>query len=88
MRDPNFDQQSVAGDFQELHQIMEIAQMCDDHATANKIRSLAESQFSVLDSNNPGMGGAFKRFFDTMGQPQQMQAQDTATHHQDSSNRK
>ncbi|MCQ2284242.1 MAG: DUF2723 domain-containing protein, partial [Bacteroidales bacterium] len=63
LRQPDFDQQSLAGDFQELRQIMDIAKLCGDEATAKKMQSIAESQFNVLDAVSPGMGGAYKNFF-------------------------
>ncbi len=70
IRQPNFDQQSVAGDFQELHQILEIALSCGNNALADKIVKIAETQFNAIETASPGMGAAFKQFFNNMNNTQ------------------
>ena len=63
IRKPDFDQQSVAGDFQELRQIMQVAETCGDTGTAQKIRQAVDAQFNALNAISAGLGGAFQRFF-------------------------
>ncbi|MCR4737343.1 MAG: DUF2723 domain-containing protein [Bacteroidales bacterium] len=63
IRKPDFDQQSVAGDFQELRQIMQVAEICGDTGTAQKIRQAVDAQFNALNAISAGLGGAFQRFF-------------------------
>ncbi len=87
IRQPNFDQQSVAGDMQELHQIMEIATLCGDNSTAQKIQQMAEAQCSAIDAVTPGMGQAFRQFFNSLGTPQpaiaaEAEANDTVAENQ------
>lgn len=68
LRQPNFDQQDLAGDFQEIRQIMDIAKMCGDNATADKLKNMAEAQFNVLDAAAPGLGNAYRNFFYRLNQ--------------------
>lgn len=76
IRKPDFDQQSVAGDFQELRQIMQIAEKCGDTSTMQKARQVAESQFTSLDAISPGLGGAFQRFFYGTQNEEEQQAEE------------
>ncbi|MBR4787536.1 MAG: DUF2723 domain-containing protein [Bacteroidales bacterium] len=76
IRKPDFDQQSVAGDFQELRQIMQIAEKCGDTGTMQKARQVAESQFTSLDAISPGLGGAFQRFFYGTQNEEEQQAEE------------
>lgn len=86
IRQPDFDQQDLAGDFQEIRQIMDIAKICGDNATAQKLASMAEAQFNTLDAMAPGLGNAFKNFFNRVNQ-QTAEAeteQDTTNNRKDS----
>lgn len=79
MRQYDFDQQAIASDIQEMHQLMEVCSITGNKAMADKIQKMAEAQFNALDAMQPGMGGAFRNFFNTMGQPREEEAaQDTA----------
>lgn len=71
LRQPNFDQQSLAGDFQELHQIMDIARICGNKALADKAQQIADAQCGAIDSAAPGMGNAFRQFYSNMNNPQE-----------------
>lgn len=71
LREPSLDQQALASDFQELHQIMDIAQICGNSALANKIQGIAEAQFNAIEAAAPGMGNAFKQYYNnTLGKSQ------------------
>lgn len=63
---PNFDQQAVSGQLQEIHQIMDIAQMAGDRKTAEKLRDLTEARFTSMEKIAPGMGTAYRNFFNSI----------------------
>ena len=42
---------------------MQVADICGDTGTAQKIRQAVDAQFNALDAISPGLGGAFQRFF-------------------------
>ena len=63
LRQPDFDQQALANDFQELHEVMTIARLCGNNAMAEKIRKMADTQFDAMEASAPGMGAAYRNFF-------------------------
>lgn len=75
VRQPDFDQQAVANNFQELHQLLDVAQKIGDQATAEKINGIAEAQLKLMDSVSPEMGGAYRNFYNSLGLSRQL-AQD------------
>jgi hypothetical protein len=70
LRKAEFDQQAVAGSFQELHQLQEIAQMIGDTQTAKKIQDMASAQIDMMNNVSPEMGRAFRQFYNSMDQPE------------------
>ena len=70
LRKAELDQQSVAGSFQELHQLQEIAQMIGDTQTAKKIQDMASAQIDMMSNVSPEMGRAFRQFYNSMDQPE------------------
>ncbi|MBQ3733865.1 MAG: DUF2723 domain-containing protein [Bacteroidales bacterium] len=71
MRKAELDQQSVAGSFQELHQLQEIAKMIGDNATAQKIEGMAASQLDMMTSLSPELAAAFRQFYHSMDRQEQ-----------------
>lgn len=71
LRNPNFDQQEIAGKFQEIRQIMEISKLIGDNATASKLEKMAEGQFQVLDAISDGLGRAYRNFFYKTDEPEE-----------------
>lgn len=71
LRKADFDQQSVAGSLQELHQLQEIAQMIGDNATVQKIEGMAASQLDMMTSLSPEMAAAFRQFYHSMDRQEQ-----------------
>lgn len=67
IRQPDFDQQALAGSFQELHQIAELAQMSGSSETAKAIEGIANAQLSSLDAISREMGNAFRTFYQNIG---------------------
>ncbi len=63
IRRPDFDQQALAGNFQEIRQIMKIAEFAGDKAMAKKMQDMAESLINAVDAAAPGWGNAYRRFF-------------------------
>ena len=63
LRQPDFDQQALANDFQELHEVMTIARLCGNNAMAEKIQKMADAQFDAMEASAPGMGAAYRNFF-------------------------
>ncbi len=78
IRKPDFDQQTLAGSFQELHQIAELAQMSGSAETAKAIDAIANTQLSSLDAISREMGQAFRSFYQNIGRMADAEA-DTAT---------
>ena len=76
MRKAELDQQSVAGSFQELHQLREIATMIGDNATAQKIEGMAASQLDMMTSLSPEMAAAFRQFYHSMDRQDQPVAEE------------
>ncbi|MBP5206240.1 MAG: hypothetical protein J6Z44_05565, partial [Bacteroidales bacterium] len=76
MRKAELDQQSVAGSFQELHQLQEIAKMIGDNATAQKIEGMAASQLDMMTSLSPEMAAAFRQFYHSMDRQEQPVAEE------------
>ena len=76
MRKAELDQQSVAGSFQELHQLREIATMIGDNATAQKIEGMAASQLDMMTSLSPEMAAAFRQFYHSMDRQEQPVAEE------------
>ena len=70
LRKADFDQQSVAGSIQELHQLKEIAQLLGDDATAQKIQGMATSQIDMISSVSPEFGAAFRQFYNSLDRPE------------------
>jgi hypothetical protein len=70
LRKADFDQQSVAGSLQELHQLQEIAQMIGDNATAQKVQGIAATQIDMISSISPELAAAFRRFYSEMDKPE------------------
>jgi hypothetical protein len=71
LRKAEFDQQSVAGSLQELHQLREVADMIGDNATAQKIQGIATSQIDMISALSPEMGAAFRQFYNGMDRREQ-----------------
>ena len=71
LRQPNFDQQSVANDFQELHSVMTLASKCGNTAMAQKVQQMANTQFDAMEAAAPGMGAAFRNFFNSIDNPEE-----------------
>ena len=71
MRQPNFDQQSVANDVQELHSVMTIASMCGNNAMAQKVQQMVNTQFDAMEASAPGLGTAFRNFFNNMNKSEE-----------------
>ncbi len=69
LRQTNFDQQSIASDFQELHQIMVAARASGNQALAQNIQQMAHAQCSAMETIYPQMGRAFREFFDGLDRP-------------------
>ncbi|MBO7647792.1 MAG: hypothetical protein J6S48_00370, partial [Bacteroidales bacterium] len=63
LRQPDFDQQALANDFQELHEVMTIARLSGNSAMAEKIQKMADTQFDAMEASAPGMGAAYRNFF-------------------------
>ena len=78
LRQPDFDQQAVANDFQELHEVMTIARMSGNKAIADKVEQMANSQFDAMEAANPGMGSAYRNFFNSISRPDVEEAEETA----------
>jgi len=76
MRKAELDQQSVAGSFQELHQLREIATMIGDNATAQKIEGMAASQLDMMTSLSPEMAAAFRQFYHSMDRQEQPEVEE------------
>ena len=70
LRRADFDQQSVAGSLQELHQLQEVAQMIGDNATAQKVQGIAATQIDMISSISPDLAAAFRRFYSEMDKPE------------------
>jgi len=70
LRKAEFDQQSVAGSIQELHQLKEIAQKIGDNATAQKIQSMASAQIDMISTISPELGAAFRQFYNSLDRPE------------------
>jgi hypothetical protein len=77
VRQPDFDQQAVANKFQELHQLLDIAEMAGDKATAKKLQDIAETQLKTLDGISPEMGNAYRNFYNSLGRSRMIVQQDT-----------
>ena len=77
VRQPDFNQQAVANNFQELHQMMTIAQKCGDQATTKKMQDMAEAQLKVMDGVSPEMGNAYRGFYNSLSRPRQVAEEDT-----------
>ena len=71
LRKADFDQQAVAGAFQEMHQLQEIAQMIGDNQTAQKIQSVAASHLDMMNNVSREMGAAFRQFYNSLDKPEQ-----------------
>jgi hypothetical protein len=71
LRQPNFDQQSVANDVQELHSVMTIASMCGNNAMAQKVQQMVNTQFDAMEASAPGLGTAFRNFFNNMNKSEE-----------------
>lgn len=69
MRKADFDQQSVASSFQELHQLQEIAQILGDTQTAQKIQGIAAAQIDMMSSVSAEMSAAFRQFYNSLDAP-------------------
>jgi hypothetical protein len=76
MRKAELDQQSVAGSFQELHQLREIATMIGDNATAQKIEGMAASQLDMMTSLSPELAAAFRQFYHSMDRQEQPEVEE------------
>ena len=76
MRKAELDQQSVAGSFQELHQLQEIAKMIGDNATAQKIEGMAASQLDMMTSLSPELAAAFRQFYHSMDRQEQPEVEE------------
>jgi hypothetical protein len=70
LRRADFDQQAVAGAFQELHQLTEVAKMIGDNQTAQKIQGIAAAQLDMMGSVSPEMAAAFRQFYNGMDRPE------------------
>ncbi len=70
LRKADIDQQAVAGAFQELHQMQEIAQLVGDQQTARKIQDMAAAQIDMMSSFSPEMSNAFRNFYNSMDAPE------------------
>lgn len=77
VRQPDFDQQAVATNLQELHQLIEITQKCGDQTTLKKLNDLVETQLKMLDGISPELGRAYRGFYNSLSQPRQSEQQDT-----------
>ena len=70
LRKADFDQQSVAGSLQEMHQLADIAKWIGDNATAQKIQGMAASQIDMISSVSPEYGAAFRQFYNSLDRPE------------------
>ena len=70
LRRADFDQQTVAGYLQELHQIQEIAQLIGDNETAQKVKGIAATQIDMINSISPELAVAFRNFYNSMDKPE------------------
>lgn len=79
IRQANFDQQAIASDLQEIAQIIDIAKRCGEDTLAQKLQQQAEVHFQTIDSVAPGLGNAFRQFFNNIINPQKevLAAQDS-----------
>ncbi len=66
LRKADLDQQALAGSFQELHQLQEIAKMIGDKETAQKIEGIATSQLDMIGSVSRELAAAFRDFYNRM----------------------
>ena len=78
LRKADIDQQAIAGSFQELHQMQELAQLLGDQQTARKIQDMAASQIDMMSSFSPEMSSAFRNFYNSMDVPEQPVAEESA----------
>ncbi len=70
VRQADFDQQAVAGDFQEIHQLVQLVNKCGDRANAQKIQDIAEAQLKALGTTSPEWANAFRNFYYSLDKPQ------------------
>jgi hypothetical protein len=77
IRQPDFDQQAVANNFQELHQLLDIAEVAGDNATVKKLQDIAETQLKAMDGISPNMGSAYRNFYNSLDRTRMMVQQDT-----------
>ena len=68
LRKAELDQQGMAGNFQELHQLQDIAQRIGDTQTAKKIQDIASAQIDMLSNVSPELGAGFRQFYNRMGE--------------------
>ena len=78
LRKADVDQQAIAGSFQELHQLQEIAQLVGDRQTAQKIQDMAAAQIDMMSSFSPEMSNAFRNFYNSMDAPEPPVAEESA----------
>jgi hypothetical protein len=71
LRKADMDQQAIAGSFQEMHQLQEIANLIGDKQTAQKIQDMAASQIDMINSLSRELGAAFRQFYNGMDEPEQ-----------------
>ena len=71
LRKADMDQQAVAGAFQEMHQLQEIATMAGDNQTAQKIQGIAASQIDMMSNVSRELGAAFRQFYNSLDKPEQ-----------------
>jgi hypothetical protein len=72
LRKADMDQQAIAGAFQEMHQLQEIATIIGDNQTTQKIKDIAASQLDMINSLSRELGAAFRQFYNRMDVPEQL----------------
>ncbi len=70
LRKPEIDQRTLAGLFQELHQMQTVALKIGDNETAKKIKDIAFSQIDILSNAAPELGAGFRQFYNRMDEPE------------------